>query len=73
VIGAGGVRTARDALEFLLAGARAVALASAAIIDPHVPRRIATGLGDYLRRHDLADIAALSGRVEGLEGAEAYA
>ena len=70
VIGAGGVRTARDALEFLLVGARAVAVASAAITDPEAPQRIVVGLREYLQRHGLADIGALIGRVEGLEGAE---
>jgi len=70
VIGAGGVRTARDALEFLLAGARAVAVASAAITDPEAPQQIVAGLRDYLRRHGLADIGAVIGHVDGLEGVE---
>ena len=70
VIGVGGVRTWEDAVEFLLAGAWAVAVASAAA-DPEVPQRITSGLRDYMRRHGLADVGALVGRVEGLEGVEA--
>ncbi len=70
VIGIGGVRTWEDAAEFLLAGARAVAVASAAV-DAGVPQQITSGLRDYMRRQGLADIGALVGRVEGLEGVEA--
>ncbi|MDQ7849326.1 MAG: dihydroorotate dehydrogenase [Armatimonadota bacterium] len=69
VVGVGGVRTWEDAVEFLLAGATAVALASAAV-HPQVPQRITTGLRDYMRRHGLSHIGALVGRVEGLEEEE---
>ncbi len=67
VIGIGGVRTWEDAAEFLLAGARAVAVASAAL-DAGVPQRITSGLRDYVRRQGMAHVGALVGRVEGLEG-----
>ncbi len=66
IIGAGGVRTWRDALEFLLAGARAVAVATAAIADPDVPQRIESGLRQYLGQQGLPDIGAVVGRAEGL-------
>lgn len=66
VIGAGGVGTASDALEFFLAGARAVALASAVITDPTAAQRITVGLTDYLTAHGIADISEIVGKVEGL-------
>jgi len=70
VIGAGGVRSARHALEFLLAGARAVAVASAVITDPEAPARIAEGLRAYLREHAIAGVADLIGGAVGLEDVE---
>lgn len=45
VIGVGGVRTARDAREYLTAGAALVAIGTAALTDPRVPERIARALG----------------------------
>ena len=46
VIGVGGVRSARDAREYLNAGASLVAIGTAALADPHVPERIARELGN---------------------------
>ena len=45
VIGVGGIRTARDAREYLAAGASLVAIGTAALADPRVPERVARGLG----------------------------
>ncbi len=67
VIGAGGVGSASDALEFFLAGARAVALASAVINDPTAAQRITAGLTEYLTTHGIADINDIVGKVEGLD------
>lgn len=66
VIGAGGVSAAADALEFFLAGARAVAVASAVISDPAAGQHIADGLTTYLSAHGIADISDIVGKVEGL-------
>ncbi len=70
VIGAGGVRTAADALEFLLVGARAVAVASALITDPEAPRKIVDDLRAYLRQRGVRDINEIIGSAEGLAGPE---
>lgn len=70
VIGAGGVGSARDAIEFLLAGARAVAVASALISDPEAAGRIADGLRAYLQAHAIASIDDLIGGAVGLEEVE---
>lgn len=66
VIGAGGVATSSDTLEFLLVGARAVAVASAVIADAQAAVRITEGLREYLRSHAIADINDIIGEVKGL-------
>jgi len=63
IIGAGGVGSAADALEFIIAGARAVAVASAVIDRPTVVEEICAGLVDYLRRHNLRSITELVGTL----------
>lgn len=64
VIGIGGIGSAPDALEFLLAGARAVQVGTANFVDPGVYDRILAGLGDYMTRHGVADINDLVGTLE---------
>lgn len=64
VIGIGGIATANDALEFLIAGARAVQVGTANFVDPAVYDRILAGLRDYLSRHGLSDINDVVGTLE---------
>lgn len=61
IVGAGGVTTAEDALQFLMAGARAVAIGAAALVDPVAPARIAADLADWMRREGVADVNQLVG------------
>src|SRR3989441_12286346 len=56
VIGAGGVASAQDALEFLMAGASSVQVGTATFADPLAPLRVIEGLAAYVREHDLASI-----------------
>lgn len=63
IIGQGGITTATDALEFLMAGATAVGVGTALFYDPLVCKAINKGLLDYLERHDLASTAVLAGTV----------
>jgi dihydroorotate dehydrogenase (NAD+) catalytic subunit len=67
IIGGGGVTTARDAVELMLAGASAVAVGTVNFIDPRSPINIARGIGEYLDRHELSSVADLIGAVK-LEG-----
>jgi dihydroorotate dehydrogenase (NAD+) catalytic subunit len=53
VIGIGGITSARDALEFLLAGAKAVEVGTASFQDPAASRRIADGIAAYCEAHAL--------------------
>lgn len=64
IIGMGGIQTAADAVEFFLAGASAVAIGTALFIDPSAPVRIAAGLAEYVDKHRLANVSALTGQLE---------
>jgi dihydroorotate dehydrogenase (NAD+) catalytic subunit len=61
VIGVGGIGSAADALEFMLAGCRAVQIGTANFVDPAVYERILADLRDYMERHGLRDINSVVG------------
>ncbi len=63
VIGIGGISSAEDALEFLIAGCRAVQVGTANFVDPGVYARILAGLAAYLQRHGLRDINEVVGTL----------
>jgi dihydroorotate dehydrogenase (NAD+) catalytic subunit len=63
IIGQGGVTTAADAIEFLIAGASAVGIGTALFYDPLVCRRINQGISEYLQRHQLASVTRLTGSL----------
>ncbi len=65
VIGMGGIATAEDALEFILAGATAVAVGAMNFVDPYTTVKVADGIEDYMRRHGVEDIRTLIGAVDG--------
>jgi len=69
VIGIGGIGRAEDALEFLIAGCRAVQVGTANFVDPGVYARILEGLEAYLRRHGLESIDDVVGTLRFPEGA----
>ncbi len=64
VIGIGGIATAEDALEFLIAGCRAVQIGTTNFIDLSVYDRIRAGLEDYLRRHSHDDVNQVVGTLQ---------
>ena len=64
VIGLGGIMTARDALEFLIVGARAVQVGTAHFIHPHAAIDILKGIEDYLEQHQFDDINQLIGTLK---------
>jgi dihydroorotate dehydrogenase (NAD+) catalytic subunit len=69
IIGIGGIRSGRDAVEFLLCGARAVQVGTATFYDPAAPVRIAGELAQYLAEHGIGDVNELVGALKGGEGA----
>jgi len=64
VIGIGGIRNWRDAVEFFLAGATALAVGTALFVDPSTPLRICKGLREYLRQRSLTSVRALIGGLK---------
>ncbi|MCK4951037.1 MAG: dihydroorotate dehydrogenase [Gammaproteobacteria bacterium] len=63
VIGQGGITTAEDALEFIIAGATAVGIGTALFYDPMVCKHINRGIKEYLQRHSLEEVSQLVGTL----------
>lgn len=63
VIGIGGIMTADDAVEFLLAGASAVEVGTASFIDPSISVQIVKGIEDYLSAKGFSDISEIRGHI----------
>lgn len=63
VVGLGGIVTAADALEFIMAGATAIQIGTANFIDPTATIKVIDGLEDYCRRHNVASINELRGII----------
>jgi dihydroorotate dehydrogenase (NAD+) catalytic subunit len=64
IIGQGGVTSAEDAIEFLIAGASAVGVGTALFYDPLVCKRINDGMRSYLEKHQISDIQTLTGSLQ---------
>lgn len=64
IVGCGGVRSGSDLVEFLLAGASAVAVGTAHFAEPRVGARIIKELEKYMAKHDVASVGDLIGAVE---------
>lgn len=64
IIGMGGIATGEDAIEFLLAGANAVAVGTAGIVDPYAWIRVRNGIEQYLDNHGIASVNDIVGMVE---------
>lgn len=56
VIGLGGISSAEDAIEFLMAGATAVEIGTANFIDPAITKKVKDGITEWLDRHNIEDI-----------------
>ena len=63
ILAMGGVYEARDAVEFLLAGATAVAVGTASFTDPGVAASVCDGIADYCGRHGFGSVASLTGAL----------
>lgn len=61
LIGIGGIVTAADAIEFMLAGASAIQVGTANFIDPTATIKIISGIEDYLKRHGISNVRELTG------------
>ena len=66
LLGIGGVSTAEDALQYLMAGATLVGIGTAMLRDPRAPERVVSGLAQWCDRHGVARITDVIGTLEGL-------
>jgi len=64
ILGMGGIVTAEDAVEFLLAGATAVQVGTASYADPRAVERLASGLESWCRSHNVEKVSSLTGALE---------
>ena len=64
VIGMGGIASARDTLEFLIAGAAAVQVGTANFADPFIWAKLLGGIREYLERHDIPRVSDLTGTID---------
>ena len=64
IIGMGGIMTGNDAVEFLLAGASAVAVGTANFVDPFTPLKVIEGINAYLDRHNFKSVRDIIGALE---------
>ncbi len=64
IIGMGGIASANDAIEFILAGASAVAVGTANFTDPAITMKICDGINDYLKANCIDNVSDLVGKLE---------
>jgi len=64
IVGMGGIANARDALEFMIAGAAAVQVGTANFVDPFIWPKLLDGIREYMLRHEIARISDLVGTVD---------
>ncbi len=64
IIGMGGIATAQDAIEFLMAGATAVAVGAMNFINPYATMEVAEGIEEFLQKHGIEDIREIIGCVK---------
>ncbi|MEY4761248.1 MAG: hypothetical protein RLZZ200_1104, partial [Pseudomonadota bacterium] len=68
IIGQGGIVSATDALEFLIAGATAVGVGTALFYDPLICPKINSGIADYLAANNMKSVGELTGTLKGTHG-----
>lgn len=63
VVGLGGISTAEDAIEFLMAGATAIEIGTANFIDPTVTIKVRDGINDWLDKHGYSSVSEIIGAL----------
>ncbi|MFA7230284.1 MAG: dihydroorotate dehydrogenase [Victivallaceae bacterium] len=64
VIGMGGIMNGEDAVEFMLAGASAIAVGTVIFTDPYAPLKVINGINDYLDRHGCKSVSEIIGAMK---------
>ncbi len=64
IIGMGGIGSGEDAVEFLLAGATAVAVGAMNFVNPYATVEVVEGIESYMKQYDIENVTDLIGAVE---------
>src|ERR1017187_3437130 len=64
IIGMGGIQDAADAIEFMVAGATAVAVGTANFYEPQTPLQVIAGIRDFMQKHGIKDMREITGSVQ---------
>jgi dihydroorotate dehydrogenase (NAD+) catalytic subunit len=64
IIGMGGIQNAADAIEFMMAGATAVAVGTANFYEPQTALQVIAGLREFMEQHGLKDLREITGSVQ---------
>lgn len=64
VVGLGGIVTATDALEFIMAGASAIQIGTGNFVDPAASEHVLDGIIDYCRRHNVQSLSEIRGVIK---------
>ena len=64
IIGMGGIQNANDAIEFLMAGATAVAVGTANFYEPQTALQVVTGICEFMERNKMSDVREITGSVQ---------
>jgi dihydroorotate dehydrogenase (NAD+) catalytic subunit len=61
IVGCGGIVSAEDAIEFMMAGATAVQVGTATFLNPHAPLNVIDGMQEVMRRQEIEDLHEIVG------------
>ncbi len=64
IIGMGGIQNAADAIEFMMAGATAVAVGTANFYEPQTALQVIAGIREFMQQHKIKDVRELTGSVQ---------
>jgi len=67
IIGMGGIQNAADAIEFMMAGATAVAVGTANFYEPQTTLQVIAGLREFMQKHGLQDVREITGSVQAMK------
>ena len=64
IVGMGGIQNAADAIEFMMAGASAVAMGTANFYEPQTPLQVIAGIREFMQKHGIKDVREITGSVQ---------
>jgi dihydroorotate dehydrogenase (NAD+) catalytic subunit len=64
IIGMGGIQNAADAIEFMMAGATAVAVGTANFYEPQTTLQVIAGIREFMQKHGIKDVSEITGSMQ---------